>query len=103
MQKNHFVFTLLVIFLLSSVAFAEEGLDVRTSLKVNRAKRHQSIEDKGEELVSFGKKKETEKDPCAGVDIGNVYTNGQNRGAAPRENTVVVTGDVINIPSNKCR
>lgn len=36
---------------------------------------------------------------CGSVDIGNVQTNGRG---APREVTVIVTGDVVNA-NNNCR
>lgn len=98
---------MLVFFCLTQPVFAEDNMDSRTRMKVNRAKRHQSIDDKAANAVmSFPTpsqpKKNAAADPCAGVEIGNVYTD-RNRGATPRENTVVVTGDVINVPSNKCR
>lgn len=84
----------------SSVAFAEDdGLDARTSLKVNRAKRHQAMKKSNSQSVNSTSKETTPEDPCKGIEIGNVYTD-SNRGATPRENTVVVTGDIINIPSN---
>jgi hypothetical protein len=106
MYAKYILFLGLVLFTVSSVSFAEDGLDARTSIKVNRAKRRQSMEEKivDSALQPSGslKNKGYGKDACAGVDIGNVYTDG-NRGPTPRESTVVVTGDVINIPSNKCR
>ncbi|NVN99801.1 MAG: hypothetical protein HXX17_10785 [Geobacteraceae bacterium] len=91
-------------FLMSATVFAgDDGLDAGTSLKVNRAKRHQSMEksDKSKAVISSNLQK-ADGDPCKGVEIGNVYTDGKVA-AVPRENTVVVTGDVINIPSSKCR
>lgn len=98
------IFLGLTLFSMAAYLAADDGLDARTSLKVNRAKRHLSLEQKKriEMLPSSNKTFTTDKDPCEGIDIGNVYTDG-NRGPTPRENTVVVTGDVINIPSSKCR
>jgi hypothetical protein len=95
---------LLLLTVISSSFADDDGLDARTSVKVNKAKRHQALEQKKQgEIPTIGNTNfDNSKDPCAGVDIGNVYTDGK-RGPAPRENTVVVTGDVINIPSNKCR
>lgn len=101
--------TLLVLLLLAvgstaSVTLADDGgLDARTSMKVNRAKRHQALDKSNAARSSGATNRQTNsEDPCKGVDIGNVYTDG-NRGATPRENIVVVTGDVINIPNNRCR
>ncbi|MEI6214346.1 MAG: hypothetical protein WCP10_09595 [Desulfuromonadales bacterium] len=106
MSQRYFLLLSLGMLFIATVSGAEEELDARTSMKVNRAKRHKSIEEKVVDAVvqpdSQTRKKGTESDPCAGVSIGNVYTD-RNRGATPRENTVVVTGDVINVPSNKCR
>lgn len=40
-----------------------------------------------------------DEDGCGGIDIGNVDASAANsRSRAPRENTVVITGDVINAP-----
>jgi uncharacterized membrane protein YgcG len=41
---------------------------------------------------------------CGNVDVGNVDTGGSGAGRAraPRENTVIITGDVINA-NNRCR
>jgi len=100
--------TLLLLLLLAvgstaSVALADDGgLDARTSMKVNRAKRHQALDKSNTRPSGSTNRQTSSEDPCKGVNIGNVYTDG-NRGATPRENIVVVTGDVINIPNNRCR
>jgi hypothetical protein len=102
MKISH-ISLLIALCVTSTVAFAEDdGLDARTSLKVNRAKRHQAMEKSNTRSVNSTSKENMTEDPCKGIEIGNVYTD-SNRGATPRENTVVVTGDVINIPSSKCR
>lgn len=89
-----------------SQAFAE-GLDARTNSKVMRVKRHQALDqyEKAQDQPSQvgSPKSATANDPCnAGVNIGNVMVDGNNR-FGPRENTVVVTGDVIFAPSRNCR
>lgn len=105
--------TLLFCALASPVAVplvhATDGLDVRTHTKVMRAKRMQAMDrnsgaDKPAGLPPVGSPQSTNaSDPCkAGIDIGNVYTGNSNRGM-PRENVVVVTGDVIFAPSRNCR
>ena len=102
-MKIVYIILLIVLCSTSSMAFADDdGLDARTSMKVNRAKRHQSLDKSNTQSSNTANKQNTTEDPCKGVEIGNVYTD-SNHGATPRENTVVVTGDVINIPSNKCR
>lgn len=79
-------------------SFADFDVDARTSLKINRAKRHNAMQ--AQENDGFGNNGTVTS--CKGVDIGNVHT-GPGQRNAPRENTVVVTGDVINIPSDRCR
>ena len=39
---------------------------------------------------------------CGSVNIGNVNNEGNRIGAVPRNNTVVITGPVINV-GNKCK
>lgn len=40
---------------------------------------------------------------CGSIDVGNVDTGGSGgRGRAPRENIVVITGDVVNAPG-RCK
>jgi hypothetical protein len=88
---------------------AQDGLDARTHAKVMRAKRMQAMEQNANPgnqtgLPPVGSQQTQVVDPCkGGIDIGNVYVDKNNRGAAPRENTVVVTGDVIFAPSRNCR
>ena len=92
--------------LLANHASADDGMDARTHSKVMRAKRMQAIDknanaDNPSALPAVGAQQNA--DPCsAGIGIGNVYVdkNGRN---APRENTVVVTGDVIFAPGRNCR
>lgn len=108
MIKHHIVIlsVFLAAFTLSIPALATDGLDARTHSKVMRAKRMQAIEkdspaNNQSGLPAVGAPQAS--DPCkAGIDIGNVYVdkNGRN---APRENIVVVTGDVIFAPSRNCR
>lgn len=87
-------------------ALANDGLDARTHAKVMRAKRMQTMEkaantENRSGLPPVGAQQNA--DPCnAGIGIGNVYVDKNSR-AAPRENTVVVTGDVIFAPSRNCR
>lgn len=91
-----------ILFIFSAEVFAtDDGLDANTSLKVNRAKRHKTME-KSDRSSKASNMQKTDGDPCKGVEIGNVFTDGK-RASVPRENTVVVTGDVINIQSNKCQ
>jgi hypothetical protein len=81
------------------VLAAGDGLDARTHAKVMRAKRAQAMDaqDKGAAGQPY-------RESCgSGANIGNVYTDRSNRGTAPRENTVVVTGDVIVLPGRNCR
>lgn len=75
-----------------------DGLDSRTNLKVMKAKRLQAIQSRKED----GDTSKKSTDACAGVDIGNVETGRGARALAPRENTVVVTGDVIVVPGRHC-
>lgn len=83
----------------SPIAWAQvDGLDSRTNLKVMKAKRLQAIQSRKED-ADTGKKT---TDGCSGVDIGNVETGRGARALAPRENTVVVTGDVIVVPGRHC-
>jgi hypothetical protein len=91
------------------VVSATDGLDARTHNKVMRAKRAQAMDrnsghDKSSGLPPVGSQQQAQNsDPCkAGIDIGNVYTGNSNRGM-PRENIVVVTGDVIFAPNRNCR
>ncbi len=81
-----------------AASFADFEVDSRTSLKINRAKRHNAMQ--AQENDGFGNNGTVTS--CKGVDIGNVRT-GPGQRNTPRENTVVVTGDVINIPSDRCR
>ena len=100
------IFVTCTLAILTGHASAYDGLDARTHAKVMRAKRMQAIEkDANTEnksgLPPVGAQQNI--DPCsAGIGIGNVYVDKNNR-AAPRENTVVVTGDVIFAPSRNCR
>lgn len=92
--------------LLADHASAGDGMDARTHSKVMRAKRMQAIEkdtssEKSSGLPLVGAQQNA--DPCsAGIGIGNVYVDKNGR-TAPRENTVVVTGDVIFAPGRDCR
>ncbi len=83
---------------LPAVCLADFDVDSRTSLKINRAKRHNAME--AQDKDGFGNNGTVRS--CNGVEIGNVHA-GPNQRNQPRENTVVVTGDVINIPSDRCR
>ena len=77
---------------------AGDGIDARTHAKVMRAKRTQAMDTKGREA------NRGYQESCGtGASIGNVYTDKNSRGSAPRENTVVVTGDVIVVPGRNCR
>jgi hypothetical protein len=77
---------------------ANDGMDARTHAKVMRAKRTQAMDAQGREP------KRGYQESCdGGVNIGNVHTDRNSRGSAPRENTVVVTGDVIVLPGRNCR
>lgn len=85
-------------------ASASDGLDARTHSKVMRAKRMQAMDKDASQqnpsaLAPVGT--QFNADPCS-IGIGNVYVdkNGRN---TPRENTVVVTGDVIFAPGRNCR
>ena len=95
-----------IVALAVSNVLASDGLDARTHAKVMRAKRMQAMEkDKNPEILAglppVGSQQAA--DPCgAGIGIGNVYVDKSGRNA-PRENTVVVTGDVIFAPSRNCR
>lgn len=95
--------------LIALPCLAQDGLDARTHAKVMRAKRQQAMaqnvnQDGRAGLPPVGAGQAQIADPCkAGIDIGNVYVDRNNRGGAPRENTVVVTGDVIFAPSRNCR
>jgi hypothetical protein len=105
--KNVFYLASIVV-LAVSPCLAQDGLDARTHAKVMRAKRMQAMEQNNNTenktgLPPVGAATAQGADPCkAGIDIGNVYMDKNNR-AAPRENTVVVTGDVIFAPSRNCR
>ena len=89
-------------------ANAADGMDARTHAKVMRAKRMQAMDqnsarENNSGLPPVGAPQAQIVDPCkAGIDIGNVYIDKNSRNA-PRENTVVVTGDVIFAPSRNCR
>lgn len=77
---------------------AGDGMDARTHAKVMRAKRAQAMDSKDSEPARGY------KESCGnGASIGNVYTDRNNRAGVPRENTVVVTGDVIVLPGRNCR
>lgn len=104
-----------ILFALSAIAsvfafpaYAADGLDARTHAKVMRAKRMQAMEqntraENKSGLPPVGAQQTQVADPCkGGIDIGNVYVDKGGR-AAPRENTVVVTGDVIFVPGRNCR
>lgn len=99
----------------NSLALAD-GLDARTHSKVMRAKREQAMiqHEQAQNPTAFppvGQQQQSPAfpmsngaDPCAaGVNIGNVMVDNNNRFGSPRENTVVVTGDVIFAPSRNCR
>jgi hypothetical protein len=111
-SMSRFVSTSIALAFLSATfalsAAATDGLDARTHAKVMRAKRAQAMEQNAhpalmQGLPPVGSQQGQVVDPCkAGVNIGNVYADKNNR-AAPRENTVVVTGDVIFAPSRNCR
>lgn len=94
--------------------YAADGLDARTHSKVMKAKREQAMvqyekTQNPQAAVTNGQQQPSSQamggaDPCsAGVNVGNVYVDNNNRFGAPRENTVVVTGDVIFAPSRNCR
>lgn len=89
-------------------AAAQDGLDARTHAKVMKAKRAQGMQQNAnpgmmQGLPPVGTQQTQVVDPCnPGVNIGNVYADKNNR-AVPRENTVVVTGDVIVVPGRNCR
>jgi hypothetical protein len=103
MNYRYICLLLFILISASSVALADDdGLDASTSMKVNRAKRHKSMDKSNTQSSNSVGNNNSTDDPCKGVEIGNVYTDSK-RGPTPRENTVVVTGDVINIPSNRCR
>lgn len=98
----------------STVAVAADGLDARTHSKVMKAKREQAMvqyeKTQNPQAATANNQQQANnpafgsQDPCsAGVNVGNVFVDSNNRFGAPRENTVVVTGDVIFAPSRNCR
>lgn len=102
------------ILMASTVAVAADGLDARTHSKVMKAKREQAMvqyeKTQNPQAATANTQQQVNNpamggsDPCsAGVNVGNVFVDNNNRFGAPRENTVVVTGDVIFAPSRNCR
>lgn len=81
----------------SSVHAEANGLDSRANVKVLKAKRMQAMKNNKDDDES------KMSDDCSGVEIGNVSTNKNARANAPRDNIVVVTGDVIVVPGRNCR
>ena len=96
------VFLFALGFGMSSSVHAEyiDGLDEQMNAKFARLKakiRHIRATEAG----AGGTERKTNKEvneKCGSIEIGNT----QSRGQAPREVTVIVTGDVVNV-GNKCK
>lgn len=91
------VFGLSILFGNPTVYAQTSSLDSRTNVKVMKAKRLQAMKSN-----KYGGDDEKVSNGCGGVEIGNVSTAKNARATAPRENTVVVTGDVIVVPGRNC-
>lgn len=85
----------------SNTSAQVNGLDNRSNVKVMRAKRMQAIQNRKENKEETSNNTK-QNNGCGGVEIGNVETGRGARATAPRENTVVVTGDVIVVPGRHC-
>lgn len=75
-------------------------VDVIAKLAKEKAKRHGQNGRNGSQDAANGINGGDDA-PCGNVDIGN-FVSGNKGGRAPREITVVITGDVINA-NNKCK
>ena len=83
------------VMLASTVAVAADGLDARTHSKVMKAKREQAMvqyEKTQTQAATVTNQQQANNpamvgcDPCsAGVNVGNVYVDSNNRFGAPRE------------------
>ncbi len=75
--------------------------DILAKLAKEKAKRH-GADSRGVNSSGSAAAMNADQDaPCGNVDIGNFVSNGRG-GRAPKDITVVITGDVINA-NNKCR
>jgi hypothetical protein len=75
---------------------------LKTDAKIAKQKVNQRIETGGQAGGEDGEGGGSSSSAnCGSVDIGNVDTDGR-LGGAPREVTVIITGDVINA-NNNCR
>ncbi|CAK0782005.1 hypothetical protein CCP3SC15_90034 [Gammaproteobacteria bacterium] len=94
--------TMLFVWCGTDMVFAEginqqmPGLDAKSGAKVARFKAE--VQSLGTGGPGTGAAKSAN---CGSVSIGNVRTG--PGGAAPREVTTIVTGDVINVSNGNCR